>query len=263
MDAQLTNAISLQLTQQQLAGYASIGSPATAHLLGEQQRSPSTPSGSSLAGPGLQNRSRLGAVKPDWSGWGDMLAGLPAGAAAAAGGRSAAVETRHLLDRQKGEIAQDLGRCQDQPVAPAPADCSPCCSAWGTLFILAAGLLQPCIAACWARNSSSRSPMNWPRLPGLFSVYLSGDAPGRHRRDHFPHPRDRLQASATACAFLGCPCHPHHAVGQAVGGTLLLSVATAIGPGLTMLLLGLTAYLVLPISRACRIPRARRGMLRP
>ena len=83
----------------------------------------------------------------------------------------------------------------------------------------------------------------------VFSVYLSVMRPGGIGETHFRMPRTSCRPSATACATSGCPAAPHHAVDQGGGEPSSLG-NDVIGQGMTMLLLGLTAYLVLPISRA-------------
>ena len=131
MDAQLTNAISLQLTQQQLTRvYASIEFTLQQHIFWVSSNKPIDAKWFITWPAQAFKQASDWVLKPDWSGWGDMLLAVSLlSPAAAAGGRPAAVEARHPA-RAPEEDRQDLGRFRQdsQWHTPVPC-CSPCCNA--------------------------------------------------------------------------------------------------------------------------------------
>ncbi|WP_421280514.1 mechanosensitive channel MscK [Aeromonas taiwanensis] len=252
MDAQLTNAISLQLTQQQLTRvYASIEFTLQQHIFWVSSNKPIDGKWF-FSWPALAYKQASDWVlKPDWSGWGDML--LPISLLALPllliGGllmwkRSA------LLERQK-RIAKDLGRFRQdsQWHTPRALLYTVLQRLPGSLFILAAGLL---LTYCGLLSPRLIFQITLNLALGylVFSVYLSVMRPGGIGETHFRIPRDELQAKRNSMRYLWLPLLP----------LIMLSTKAVVEPStlgndvigqvLTLVLLGLTAYLIFPISRA-------------
>lgn len=252
MDAQLTNAISLQLTQQQLTRvYASIEFTLQQHIFWVSSNKPIDGKWF-FSWPALAYKQASDWVlKPDWSGWGDML--LPISLLALPllliGGllmwkRSA------LLERQK-RIAKDLGRFRQdsQWHTPRALLYTVLQRLPGSLFILAAGLL---LTYCGLLSPRLIFQITLNLALGylVFSVYLSVMRPSGIGETHFRIPRDELQAKRNSMRYLWLPLLP----------LIMLSTKAVVEPStlgndvigqvLTLVLLGLTAYLIFPISRA-------------
>ncbi len=222
LDAQLTNAISLQLTQQQLARiYSSIEFTLQQHLLGEQQQAHRRQVVHQLAGPGLKQASDW-VLKPDWSGWGEML--LPVSLLAfpllLVGGlliwkRPALVERQKKITRIWGVFARTASGTPACPVvycAAAPAG-QPVHSGRRSL----AHLLRP----AQSQADFPDHPQPGARLPGVQRL-PGGDAAGRHCRDPFPHCQSRAAGQAHQHALpVGALAAAHHAVDQGGGRTLV------------------------------------------
>ncbi|MBS4699106.1 mechanosensitive channel MscK [Aeromonas media] len=252
MDAQLTNAISLQLTQQQLTRiYASIEFTLQQHIFWVSSNKPIDGKWFiNWPGHAYKQVSDL-VLKPDWQGWGDMLlaVSLLAFPLLLVGGLL--LWKRPTLVKRQQRIAKDLGRFRQdsQWHTPRALLYTVLQRLPGTLFILAAGLL---LAYCGLLSPHLIFQITLNLALGylVFSVYLSVMRPGGIGESHFRIPRDELQAKRTSMRYLWLPLLP----------LIMLSTKAVvepsslgndvIGQALTMLLLGLTAYLVFPISRA-------------
>ncbi|MCE9945178.1 mechanosensitive channel MscK [Aeromonas rivipollensis] len=252
MDAQLTNAISLQLTQQQLTRiYASIEFTLQQHIFWVSSNKPIDGKWF-INWPGHAYKQVSDWVlKPDWQGWGDMLlaVSLLAFPLLLVGGLL--LWKRPTLVKRQQKIAKDLGRFRQdsQWHTPRALLYTVLQRLPGTLFILAAGLL---LAYCGLLSPRLIFQITLNLALGylVFSVYLSVMRPGGIGESHFRIPRDELQAKRTSMRYLWLPLLP----------LIMLSTKAVvepsslgndvIGQALTMLLLGLTAYLVFPISRA-------------
>ena len=252
MDAQLTNAISLQLTQQQLTRvYASIEFTLQQHIFWVSSNKPIDAKWFITWPAQAFKQASDWVLKPDWSGWGDMLlaVSLLALPLLLVGGLLL-WKRGTLLERQK-KIVKDLGRFRQdsQWHTPRALLFTVLQRLPGTLFILAAGLL---LAYCGLLSPKLIFQITLNLALGylVFSVYLSVMRPGGIGETHFRMPRDELQAKRNSMRYLWLPLLP----------LIMLSTKAVvepsslgndvIGQGMTMLLLGLTAYLVLPISRA-------------
>jgi potassium efflux system protein len=252
MDAQLTNAISLQLTQQQLTRvYASIEFTLQQHIFWVSSNKPIDGKWF-FSWPALAYKQASDWVlKPDWSGWGDMLLAVSLlSLPLLLVGGLLLWKRGTLLERQK-KIVKDLGRFRQdsQWHTPRALLFTVLQRLPGTLFILAAGLL---LAYCGLLSPKLIFQITLNLALGylVFSVYLSVMRPGGIGETHFRMPRDELQAKRNSMRYLWLPLLP----------LIMLSTKAVvepsslgndvIGQGMTMLLLGLTAYLVLPISRA-------------
>lgn len=252
MDAQLTNAISLQLTQQQLTRvYASIEFTLQQHIFWVSSNKPIDAKWFiTWPAQAFKQASDWG-LKPDWSGWGDMLLAVSLlSLPLLLVGGLLLWKRGTLLERQK-KIVKDLGRFRQdsQWHTPRALLFTVLQRLPGTLFILAAGLL---LAYCGLLSPRLIFQITLNLALGylVFSVYLSVMRPGGIGETHFRMPRDELQAKRNSMRYLWLPLLP----------LIMLSTKAVvepsslgndvIGQGMTMLLLGLTAYLVLPISRA-------------
>lgn len=252
MDAQLTNAISLQLTQQQLTRvYASIEFTLQQHIFWVSSNKPIDAKWFITWPAQAFKQASDWVLKPDWSGWGDMLLAVSLlSLPLLLVGGLLLWKRGTLLERQK-KIVKDLGRFRQdsQWHTPRALLFTVLQRLPGTLFILAAGLL---LAYCGLLSPKLIFQITLNLALGylVFSVYLSVMRPGGIGETHFRMPRDELQAKRNSMRYLWLPLLP----------LIMLSTKAVvepsslgndvIGQGMTMLLLGLTAYLVLPISRA-------------
>jgi len=155
-----------------------------------------------------------------------------------------------LLERQK-RIAKDLGRFRQdsQWHTPRALLYTVLQRLPGSLFILAAGLL---LTYCGLLSPRLIFQITLNLALGylVFSVYLSVMRPGGIGETHFRIPRDELQAKRNSMRYLWLPLLP----------LIMLSTKAVVEPStlgndvigqvLTLVLLGLTAYLIFPISRA-------------
>ncbi|MDM5071454.1 mechanosensitive channel MscK [Aeromonas bestiarum] len=252
LDSQLTNAISLQLTQQQLARiYASIEFTLQQHIFWVSSNKPIDMKWFINWPAQAYKQASDWVLKPDWDGWGEML--LPVSLLAfpllLVGGLL--IWKRPTLVKRQQRIAKDLGRFRQdsQWHTPRALLYSVLQRLPGSLFILAAGL--------WLTYCGLLSPklifqitLNLALGYLVFSVYLAVMRPGGIAESHFRMPKAELQAKRTSMRYLWLPLLP----------LIMLSTKAVVEPSslgndvvgqaLTLLLLGLTTYLVFPISRA-------------
>lgn len=251
MDAQLTNAISLQLTQQQLTRvYASIEFTLQQHIFWVSSNKPIDAKWFITWPAQAFKQASDWVLKPDWSGWGDMLlaVSLLALPLLLVGGLLL-WKRGTLLERQKKIVRiWDVFVRTASGTPPCPAVHRAATPAGHPLHPgrrPAARLLRP----AEPETHLPDHPEPGPRLPGVQRLPV-GDATGGIGETHFRMPRDELQAKRNSMRYLWLPLLP----------LIMLSTKAVvepsslgndvIGQGMTMLLLGLTAYLVLPISRA-------------
>ncbi|ELI6419118.1 TPA: mechanosensitive ion channel domain-containing protein [Aeromonas salmonicida subsp. salmonicida] len=251
LDSQLTNAISLQLTQQQLARiYASIEFTLQQHIFWVSSNKPIDVKWFINWPAQAYKQVSDWVLKPDWDGWGEML--LPVSLLAfplLLVGGLLIWKRPSLLNRQK-RINKDLGRFRQdsQWHTPRALLYTVLQRLPGSLFILAAGL--------WLTYCGLLSPklifqitLNLALGYLVFSVYLAVMRPGGIAESHFRIPKAELQAKRTSMRYLWLPLLP----------LIMLSTKAVVEPSslgndvvgqaLTLLLLGLTTYLVFPISR--------------
>ncbi|WP_447829310.1 mechanosensitive channel MscK [Aeromonas salmonicida] len=252
LDSQLTNAISLQLTQQQLARiYASIEFTLQQHIFWVSSNKPIDVKWFINWPAQAYKQASDWVLKPDWDGWGERL--LPVSLLAfplLLVGGLLIWKRPSLLNRQK-KINKDLGRFRQdsQWHTPRALLYTVLQRLPGSLFILAAGL--------WLTYCGLLSPklifqitLNLALGYLVFSVYLAVMRPGGIAESHFRMPKAELQAKRTSMRYLWLPLLP----------LIMLSTKAVVEPSslgndvvgqaLTLLLLGLTTYLVFPISRA-------------
>lgn len=210
MDAQLTNAISLQLTQQQLTRvYASIEFTLQQHIFWVSSNKPIDAKWFITWPAQAFKQASDWVLKPDWSGWGDMLlaVSLLALPLLLVGGLLL-WKRGTLLERQK-KIVKDLGRFRQdsQWHTPRALLFTVLQRLPGTLFILAAGLL---LAYCGLLSPKLIFQITLNLALGylVFSVYLSVMRPGASARPTSACRGTSCRPSATACATSGCPCCP-------------------------------------------------------
>ncbi|MBL0635805.1 MULTISPECIES: mechanosensitive channel MscK [Aeromonas] len=252
LDAQLTNAISLQLTQQQLARiYSSIEFTLQQHIFWVSSNKPIDGKWFISWPAQAYKQASDWVLKPDWSGWGETL--LPITLLALPLlliGGLLIWKRPTLIERQK-KITKDLGRFRQDSQWHTPA--ALCYTVLqrlpGSLFILAAGLL---LTDCGLLSSKLIFQITLNLALGylVFSVYLAVMRPGGIAESHFRIPKADLQAKRTSMRYLWVPLLP----------LIMLSTKAVVEPSslgndvvgqaLTLALLGLAAYLVFPISRA-------------
>ncbi|MBL0563655.1 mechanosensitive channel MscK [Aeromonas hydrophila] len=252
LDAQLASAISLQLTKQQLVRiYSSIEFTLQQHIFWVSSNKP-------IDGKWFINwpaqaykQASNWVLKPDWSGWGEML--LPVSLLALPllllGGLL--IWKRPALVEQQKKITKDLGRFRQdgQWHTPRALLFTVLQRLPGSMFILAAGL--------WLTYCGLLSPklifqitLNLALGYLVFSVYLAVMRPGGLGESHFRIPRAELQAKRNSMRYLWLPLLPLIMLAtKAVVEPSTLS-NDVIGQALTLILLTLAAYLVFPISRA-------------
>jgi len=118
MDAQLTNAISLQLTQQQLTRvYASIEFTLQQHIFWVSSNKPIDAKWFITWPAQAFKQASDWVLKPDWSGWGDMLLACCCGSAAPCSSA-----------RRRSSRIWDVFVRTASGTPPVPC-CSPCCNA--------------------------------------------------------------------------------------------------------------------------------------
>lgn len=252
LDSQLTNAISLQLTQQQLSRvYASVEFTLQQHIFWVSSNKPIDGKWFISWPAQAFKQASDWVLKPDWKGWGEMvlpisLLSLPLMLVAGL----LIWKRPTLIERQK-KIAKDLGRFRQDSQWHTPAALSytvlerlP-----GSLFILAIGLL---LTYCGLLTPKLIFQITLNLALGylVFSVYLSVMRPGGIAESHFRIPKAELQAKRNSMHYLWLPLLPLIMLStKAVVEPSTLG-NDVIGQALTLALLGLTAYLVFPISRA-------------
>ncbi|CAJ1801003.1 Mechanosensitive channel MscK [Aeromonas salmonicida] len=247
----LDTRISLQLTQQQLARiYASIEFTLQQHIFWVSSNKPIDVKWFINWPAQAYKQASDWVLKPDWDGWGEML--LPVSLLAfplLLVGGLLIWKRPSLLNRQK-RINKDLGRFRQdsQWHTPRALLYTVLQRLPGSLFILAAGL--------WLTYCGLLSPklifqitLNLALGYLVFSVYLAVMRPGGIAESHFRIPKAELQAKRTSMRYLWLPLLP----------LIMLSTKAVVEPSslgndvvgqaLTLLLLGLTTYLVFPISR--------------
>lgn len=252
LDSQLTNAISLQLTQQQL------GRVNTAIEFTLQQHIFWVSSNKPIDGKWFINwpaqaykQASDWVLKPDWKRWREELLGvsLLALPLLLIGGlllwkRPALVEREKKTTKDLGRFRQDSQWHTPRALLYTVLQRLP-----GSLFILAGGLL---LTYCGLLSAKLMFQITLNLALGylVFSVYLAVMRPGGIAETHFRIPKAELQAKRTSMRYIWLPLLP------------LIMLATkavvepstlgndVIGQALTLTLLGLTAYLVFPISRA-------------
>ncbi|WP_330543893.1 mechanosensitive channel MscK [Aeromonas hydrophila] len=252
LDAQLTNAISLQLTQQQLARiYSSIEFTLQQHIFWVSSNKPIDGKWFISWPAQAYKQASDWVLKPDWSGWGETL--LPITLLAfplLLVGGLLIWKRPALVERQK-KITKDLGRFRQdsQWHTPRALLFTVLQRLPGSLFILAAGLL---LTDCGLLSSKLIFQITLNLALGylVFSVYLAVMRPGGIAETHFRIARAELQAKRTSMRYLWVPLLP----------LIMLSTKAVVEPSslgndvvgqaLTLALLGLAAYLVFPISRA-------------
>lgn len=252
LDSQLTNAISLQLTQQQLARtHAAIEFTLQQHIFWVSSNKP-------IDGKWFINwpsqaykQASDWVLKPDWTRWREELLGISllAFPLLLIGGLLL-WKRGTLLERQK-KIVKDLGRFRQdsQWHTPRALLFTVLQRLPGSLFILAGGLLLS-YSGLLSPKLMFQITINLALGHLVFSVYLAVMRPGGIAETHFRIPKAELQAKHTSMRYLWLPLLP------------LIMLATkavvepstlgndVIGQAMTLTLLGVAAYLVFPISRA-------------
>lgn len=252
IDAQLTNAISLQLTQQQIQRvYDSIEFTLQQHIFWVSSNK-QVDIKWFLSWPSQAFRqSSDWVLRPDWKGWGEML--LPISLLALPmlliGGLVR--WKRPLLQHKLEKIQKDLGRFRQdsQWHTPKALLFSLIARLPGSLFIGAAGLL---LTYCGLLSAKLIFVMTLNLALGylVFGLYLDVNRPGGLAEHHFRQSKHELQAKYNSMRYLWLPLLPLIMLstkGVVEPSTLANDV---IGQTLAITLLGLTAYLVFPISRA-------------
>ncbi|MFS1165233.1 mechanosensitive channel MscK, partial [Aeromonas salmonicida] len=199
LDSQLTNAISLQLTQQQLARiYASIEFTLQQHIFWVSSNKPIDVKWFINWPAQAYKQASDWVLKPDWDGWGEML--LPVSLLAfplLLIGGLLIWKRPSLLNRLK-RINKDLGRFRQdsQWHTPRALLYTVLQRLPGSLFILAAGLW---LAYCGLLSDKLMLQITLNLALGylVFSVYLAVMRPGGIAESHFRIPKAELQAKRT------------------------------------------------------------------
>ena len=252
LDSQLTTAISLQLTQQQIQRvYSQIEFTLQQHIFWVSSNKPIDGKWF-IAWPGLAfKQSSEWALRPDWSQWGEML--LPVTLLALPMLLLAALLRwkRPLLQHKQEKIRKDLGRFRQDSQWHTPK-----ALLWalitrlpGSLTIGAVGLL---LTYCGLLSPKLIFVMTVNLALGylVFGLYLDVMQPGGIGESHFRQPKRDLQAKHASMRYLWLPLLP--LIMLSTKGTVEPSTLAndVIGQAFTIALLALTAYLVFPISRA-------------
>ncbi|QFI53940.1 mechanosensitive channel MscK [Aeromonas simiae] len=252
LDAQLTTAISLQLTQQQIQRvYDQIEFTLQQHIFWVSSNKP-IDLGWFLSWPAQAfKQSSDWVLRPDWKHWGEML--LPISLLALpmllVGGLLR--WKRPLLRHKQEKIAKDLGRFRHDSQWHTPK-----ALLWalitrlpGSLFIGASGLL---LTYCGLLSAKLIFLITINLALGylVFGLYLDVMRPGGIAETHFRLSKAELQAKYGSMRYLWLPLLP--LIMLSTKGVVEPSTLgnDVIGQTLTLLLLGLTTYLVFPISRA-------------
>ncbi|ELI6424262.1 MULTISPECIES: mechanosensitive channel MscK [Aeromonas] len=252
LDSQLTNAISLQLTQQQLARvYASIEFTLQQHIFWVSSNKP-IDSKWFISWPAQAYKQASDWVlKPDWKRWREELLGISLLAFPLLLIGGLLVWKRPALVEREKKITKDLGRFRQdsQWHTPRALLYTVLQRLPGSMFILAGGLL---LTYCGLLSPKLMFQITLNLALGylVFSVYLAVMRPGGIAETHFRIPKAELQAKRNSMRYIWLPLLP------------LIMLATkavvepstlgndVIGQAMTLTLLGLAAYLVFPISRA-------------
>ena len=252
LDSQLTNAISLQLTQQQLARvYASVEFTLQQHIFWVSSNKPIDSKWLINWPTQAYKQASDWVLKPDWKHWRAQLLAVSVLAFPLLLIGGVLMWKRPILIEQQKRITKDLGRFRQdsQWHTPKALLFTLLHRLPGSLFILAGGLL---ITYCGLLSPKLTFQITLNLALGylVFSVYLAVMRPGGIAESHFRIPKAELQATHTSMRYLWLPLLP------------LIMLATkavvepstlgndVIGQGMTLFLLGLAAYLVFPISRA-------------
>ncbi|MGL4250327.1 MAG: mechanosensitive channel MscK [Aeromonas sp.] len=252
LDSQLTNAISLQLTQQQLDRVNSaIEFTLQQHIFWVSSNKPIDMKWFISWPTQAYKQASDWVLKPDWQRWREELIGTALLALPLLLIGGLLMWKRPALAERQKKIAKDLGRFHQD-------------SQWHTpralfftvlqrlpisMFILATGLL---LSYCGLLSPKLTFQITLNLSLGylVFSVYLTVMRPGGIAETHFRIPKAELQAKRTSMRYLWLPLLP------------LIMLATkavvepstlgndVIGQAMTLVLLAMTAYLVFPISRA-------------
>ncbi|MGL5039509.1 MAG: mechanosensitive channel MscK [Aeromonas sp.] len=252
LDSQLTNAISLQLTQQQLARvYASIEFTLQQHIFWVSSNKAIDTAWFITWPTHAYKQVTDWVVKPDWKRWRKDVLGISLLAFPLILIGGLIMWKRPLLNEQQKRINKDLGRFRQdsQWHTPKALLYTVIYRLPGSLFILAAGLLLV-YSGLLSPKLMFRITLNLALGYLVFSVYMTVMRPDGIGETHFRIPKIDLQAARTSMRYIWIPLLP------------LIILATkaviepsslgndVIGQALTLLLLGLTTYLVFPISRA-------------
>lgn len=252
LDSQLTNAISLQLTQQQLARiYASIEFTLQQHIFWVSSNKPIDMKWF-INWPALAYKQASDWVlKPDWQSWRAKLLGVSLLAFPLLLIGGLLVWRRPTLIEREKKITKDLGRFRQdsQWHTPRALLYTVLQRLPGSLFILAAGLW---LAYCGLLSPKLIFQITLNLALGylVFSVYLTVMRPGGIAESHFRIPKAVLQAKRTSMRYLWLPLLPLIMLSTKAVVEPSSLANDVIGQALTLLLLGLTTYLVFPISRA-------------
>ncbi len=252
LDSQLTNAISLQLTQQQLARvYASIEFTLQQHIFWVSSNK-SIDFKWFISWPAQAYKQASDWVlKPDWSQWRQELLGISLLAFPLLLIGGLLMWKRPALAERQKKIAKDLGRFRQdsQWHTPRALFFTLLQRLPGSLFILAGGLL---LTYCGLLSPKLifQITLNLALSYLVFSIFMAVMRPGGLGESHFRIPRAELQAKRNSMRYLWLPLLP----------LIMLSTKAVvepsslgndvIGQALTLILLALAAYLVFPISRA-------------
>ncbi|QNF14202.1 mechanosensitive channel MscK [Aeromonas jandaei] len=252
LDSQLTNAISLQLTQQQLARvYASIEFTLQQHIFWVSSNKPIDFKWFISWPAQAYKQASDWVLKPDWSQWREELLGISLLAFPLLLIGGLLMWKRPALAERQKKIAKDLGRFRQdsQWHTPRALFFTLLQRLPGSLFILAGGLL---LTYCGLLSPKLifQITLNLALSYLVFSIYMAVMRPGGLGESHFRIPRAELQAKRNSMRYLWLPLLP----------LIMLSTKAVvepsslgndvIGQALTLILLALAAYLVFPISRA-------------
>ncbi|MGY3916170.1 mechanosensitive channel MscK [Aeromonas australiensis] len=252
LDSQLTNAISLQLTQQQLARtHAAIEFTLQQHIFWVSSNKPIDSKWFINWPSQAYKQASDWVLKPDWTRWREELLGISLLAFPLLLIGGLLMWKRPTLAEHQKKIAKDLGRFRqdNQWHTPVALFYTVLQRLPGSLFILAGGLLLS-YSGLLSPKLMFQITINLALGHLVFSVYLAVMRPGGIAETHFRIPKAELQAKHTSMRYLWLPLLP------------LIMLATkavvepstlgndVIGQAMTLTLLGVAAYLVFPISRA-------------
>ena len=252
LDSQLTNAISLQLTQQQLARTnAAIEFTLQQHIFWVSSNKP-IDSKWFISWPAqAYKQASEWVLKPDWASWRDALLGISLLAFPLLLIGGLLMWKRPAIIEQQKRITKDLGRFRQdsQWHTPKALLFTLLHRLPGSLFILAGGLLLT-YCGLLSPKLTFQITLNLALSYLLFSIYMAVMRPGGIAESHFRIPKAELQATSNSMRYLWLPLLPLIVLAtKAVVEPSTLG-HDVIGQAMTLALLGLAAYLVFPISRA-------------
>ncbi len=251
LDSQLTNAISLQLTQQQLVRiYAAIEFTLQQHIFWVSSNKPIDMKWIiNWPAQAYKQASHWG-LKPDWSGWRDMLFSISLLAMPLFLIGCLLLWKRPVLVAHEKKLMADLGHFgQDsQWHTPRALIFSGLQRLPGTLFILAGGLLFT-YCGLLSPTLMLQITCNLALCYLVFSLYLTVMRPGGIAESHFRIPSAELNAKRNSMRYLWLPLLPLIMLStKAVVEPSTLG-NDVIGQAIALSLLVVAAYLVFPISR--------------